>query len=279
VNVAKVRKVLRVGEVTAMKTAHPALEGVVRIRDLVVSLVNLSRYLFPGDDCHTPSPDDQMLLMEFNREQIAFSVQRTERIHRLSWSKVVPIPNLPGMNAPVTAVLELQGNLVPMLHFETIGDVFGMVSDRGAGGVPTAELAQRRAERPIIFADDSSMVRARLHDELTAAGYKDVRGFADGMEAWQYLSKLAEANGSEALQKVAGLITDVEMPRMDGLTLTRMVRQYAILKDLPVLVFSSIASKDNEKKGTQVGATAQVTKPRYDELTRRLDQVVLSAAK
>jgi two-component system chemotaxis response regulator CheV len=187
---------------------------------------------------------------------------------------------LPGMNAPVTAVLELQGSLVPMLDFESIGDKLGMVMELSSGKAAQDSHQELRAQRPIVFADDSSMVRARLMDELKAAGYTNVQGFADGMEAWQYLSNLAEAgSGPEVLQKVAGLITDVEMPRMDGLTLTRMIRQHSVWKELPVIVFSSIASKDNEKKGAQVGATAQVIKPRYEELTRSLDQVVLGLAK
>jgi two-component system chemotaxis response regulator CheV len=262
VNVAKVREVLRVGEVTAIKSAHPAVEGVVRIRDLVVSLVNLSQYLFPGEAGSVPVADDQMLLLEFNREQIAFRVQRTERIHRLSWTKVVPVPQLLGANVPVSAVLELQGDLVPMLDFESIGDKLGMLQELGSGEAVGQERLALRALRPIAFADDSSMVRARLRDEMKVAGYTSVRVFADGMEACQYLSSLGEDSpAGEASSHVAGLITDVEMPRMDGLTLTRHVRQHPLWKDLPVVIFSSIASKDNEKKGTQVGATAQVIKP------------------
>ena len=278
VNVAKVREVLQVTEVTAMQTPHPAVEGVVRIRDLVVSLVNLADYLYPGEGVSNPSPEDQMLLLEFNREQIAFRVQQTERIHRLSWNKVAPMPNLVGINAPVTAVLELQGSLVPMLDFESIGDRLGMISEKHGQNLSGAELAEQRAERRIFFADDSSMVRARIKDELREYGYQNIYGFADGQEAWKFLEKLAEQEGDQISVEQSLLITDVEMPRLDGLTLTRMLRQHPVWKDLSVVVFSSIASKDNEKKGKQVGANAQVTKPHYNELMQKLDELLYTPA-
>ena len=117
--------------------------------------------------------------------------------------------------------------------------------------------------------EDSPLIRRMLDDALVQAGYKDRQGFSDGQEAWKYLEKLAREHSPETLRAVcAGVISDIEMPRMDGFTLTRSIRENPVLKDLPVVLFSSLISKDNEKKGIQVGATAQISKPvSYTHLT------------
>ena len=110
---------------------------------------------------------------------------------------------------------------------------------------------------------------------LGQAGYEDVRIFTDGQEAWDYLQEVAQQNTSDSIrQSVSAIITDVEMPRMDGFSLTKHIREEQVLKDLPVILFSSLVSKDNEKKGRQVGATAQISKPKWEELSSTLLDVL-----
>jgi two-component system chemotaxis response regulator CheV len=206
---------------------------------------------------------------------IAFRVQGVDRIHRVSWQSFIPLPHCPGMAAPVTGIILIEGRIVTVLDFEAIGGVLGIngtpSETTGADSTPDATTVRP----PLVFADDSLLIRKMLDDALSQAGYEERQGFSDGQEAWEYLEGLAQTNSPETIRKlVAGVISDVEMPRMDGFTLTRRIRENPVLKDLPVVLFSSLISKDNEKKGRQVGATAQISKPRWDELTATLVNVL-----
>ena len=275
VNVAKVREVLPVEEVTEIPRSHPAIDGLVRIREAVVPLINLEYYLYDErstDDSHVPH---SMLLLEFNRQSIAFRVELVERIFRVSWTNTLPAPQLGDETSPVTSILRQPEGLVPLLDFESISATIGIGHQHSP--VVRAEGGQvvERSQLPIVFADDSRMIAEMVKDSLLEGGYTNLKGFSDGAEAWDYLQELSHSATTETIsQKVACVITDIEMPRMDGLTFTRKIRQHPVLAKVPVIVFSSIASKDNEKKGLQVGATAQVTKPRYEDLVAAIAPIL-----
>ncbi len=276
VNVAKVREIRNSQPATFLPHSPSAVEGVVRIRDLVVPLVNLRKALWEDD---TPSSDPEThLFLEFNNQMVAFKVQDIDRIYRVSWQNFTQLPHCPGLNAPVTGIILIDKKIVTILDFEALGSVLGI-----NGQVPAS--LQTPGDRPephrprIIYADDSLMIRQMIDDSLGQAGYHDCQGFADGQEAWEYLCSVATEHSEESISHfIGGIISDVEMPRMDGFTLTRKIREHPVLKKLPVVLFSSLISKDNVKKGEQVGATAQVSKPRWEELTQTLlnalDQVV-----
>ena len=275
VNVAKVREALEIGEITSTTGGHAAAEGVVRVRELVISLVNLAEFLFPGEPQSQPKPTDRMLFLEFNNEQIAFRGHSVDRIHRLSWKNVEPMPQLPGKSLPVTSIVRIGDSIVQLLDFESIGVEFGMSGGYHAHHATEGAATVDQMLLPIVFADDSAMIRERLKDELLEAGYTNITGFQDGASAWEHLQDLAaDCQPNNLHEKVACLVTDIEMPRMNGLTLARSVRSHATLRDLPVVLFSSIASKDNENKAAQVGATAQVAKPQYQELVEKVAEIL-----
>lgn len=276
VNVAKVREVLGIEAVTALPESHPAVDGMVRIRSDVVMLVNLHRFLEGPSEDSVRDDKGWMLLLEFNQQMLAFRVDQIDRIVRASWKQSSPMPEIMGLNAPVTSVVMLGDELLPMLDFESIGASIGLHgNDTKAadydGAAPPAGLAT-----PIIYAEDSRMISQMVYDALTDAGFSNVRGFSDGHDAWEYLASLiAEGQTADDIRKSVGcLVTDVEMPRIDGLTLTRRIRQQEQFRDLPIIVFSSLVSKDNQKKGNQVGATAQVAKPKYDLLIETVKKVL-----
>lgn len=269
VNVAKVREVLTIENITAMPQGHPAVDGMVRVRNEVVTLVNLSRYLYGIDEAEDHK-SQSMLLLEFNEHLLAFRVSGVDRIVRASWQQSCPIPDVMGVKAPVTSVLLLGADLLPMLDFESIGASIGLQGHvRQDSGVPRVGAVDGA---PIVYAEDSKMIGRMILDALLEAGFTDVHGFCDGEEAWRYLQ--GATSPAELRSRAGCLITDVEMPRCDGLSLTRRIREHAVLKDLPVVVFSSLVSRDNEKKGLQVGATAQVSKPRYKELVETVKRLL-----
>lgn len=269
VNVAKVREVLSIEKVTHTPQSHPAIEGVVRVRDRVVPLINLARFL--NNNHSAPNPNDTMLLLEFNKQLIAFRVHGVERIHRVSWKSTSPLPQLPGMDAPVTSVVTLDNKLVLLLDFESISVVLGV----GTTQAGTLTKAQDRSHCPLVIVDDSRLVSKMLKDVLQESGYTSITSFSDGDDAWNYLLDIANnSTPEEVCGKVSGLITDIEMPRMDGFNLTKRVRENPVLKNLPVILHSSLVSKDNLRKGRQVQASAQVSKSCHDELTRTLAKLL-----
>ena len=281
VNVAKVREVLGIETVTALPESHAAVDGMVRIRGDVVMLVNLMKFL-DGDEGSSDSARESsgwMLLLEFNQQMIAFRVDEIDRIVRASWKQSSPMPEIMGLKAPVTSVVLLDNELLPMLDFESIGASIGLHGNIAQAAGPQAENANDARATPIIYAEDSRMISQMIYDSLTEAGFSNVRGFSDGHEAWEYLSSLtAEGGTPEDIRRQVGcMVTDVEMPRIDGLTLTRRIRQHNQLRELPIIIFSSLVSKDNEKKGNQVGATAQVAKPKYDQLIEQVTSIVEAA--
>ncbi len=272
VNVAKVREVIPIEEVTDIPRSHEAVDGLVDVREAVVPLLNLARYLYDSDE--NPTENDSLMLLEFNNEKIAFRVQGIERIYRVSWKDTLPAPPLGKEVAPITTVVRQEAGLVPLLDFESICAVTGV----GGGNVrmetiPKVESVDR-AVLPIVFADDSRLICEMVKDALAEAGYTNLKGFVDGQEVWEYITPLAEGCTPEQFrQKVACVVTDIEMPRMDGLTFTKKLRAHPVMGKTPVVVFSSIASKDNEKKGLQVGATDQVAKPHYDDLVTAIGEI------
>jgi two-component system chemotaxis response regulator CheV len=274
VNVAKVREVLPVGDVTAIAGGHDAVDGVVRVRDFVVTVANLERYLYNRETTVEGCTEGRLLLLEFNNEMIAFRVHDVERIYRLSWKDVIPTPDIAATTAPVTSVICLEDRLIPMLDFEAIGAKLGMAAAHAAPKRSDGE-ANPQADLPIVFVDDSPLVREMLLDELTSTGFNNVQGFNDGQFAWEYLSAVADGSTPEELvEKIAAVVTDVEMPRMDGLSLTRRIKTHPKLKNVPVILFSSIASNVNKNKGHQVGAAAQIAKPNYAELATALSEAL-----
>ncbi|MEW4451936.1 chemotaxis protein [Bremerella sp. JC817] len=271
VNVAKVKEVLGITKVTSLPEGHPSIEGVVRIRQDVVSLINLGHFLYGDAEEAASHETDCLLLLEFNQRPLAFRVNRVHRIYRVSWKATRPLPNTLGMNAPITSVVLIDGKLVQILDFESIGTEVAGISDETLPGVNRIDAPNI----PVVFAEDSRMISEMIQDHLQESGFSNIHGFVDGQAAWEYLEALAEDETVDSiLDKVGILITDIEMPRMDGFSLAKNLRMHPVLARIPILIFSSLVSKDNQKKGLQVGVDAQVSKPRYGELVEKARQLI-----
>jgi two-component system, chemotaxis family, chemotaxis protein CheV len=274
VNVAKVREVRAPGTITRLPRYPEAVHGVIRVRDSVVPLVDLEKHLW-GRAQEGVEEAENDLFLEFNNRMIAFRVHGIERIFRVSWKDLIPLPECPGLEGPITGLLLLDGKVVSILDFESIGSLLGINGDVLSVVNQTAKNGRNREACPIVFADDSPLLRRMIGKALAQTGYTQVAGFSDGQEAWDYLTKVAESTPADEIPNVVGcVVSDIEMPRMDGFTLTRHIRENAVLRDVPVILFSSLVSRDNEKKGKQVGATAQISKPQWEDLTATLTHVL-----
>jgi two-component system chemotaxis response regulator CheV len=183
VNVAKVREVLRLEKVTATPQSHPAVDGVVRVREWVVPVLNLRRYLGETSKSVTGSDEQTLLLLEFNEELMAFRVDGVERIFRVNGRDTRPLPDVAATGAPVTGVVDIEGHLIQILDFEAITVIIsGRDSIKIDAGAGIADVKQF-ADRPIVLVDDSASIRAMVRGALEEIGYTNIKVFGDGHEA------------------------------------------------------------------------------------------------
>jgi two-component system chemotaxis response regulator CheV len=268
VNVAKVREVIEPTKVTAMPESHPSVLGVFQLRDTVTPLVDLRKALESG----ASDPElGKIIIMEFNDVRIGFLVDSVEQIYRVNWKDVSSLPNVDGVRtAPLTSIATINDNMVLMLDFEML--VFDI------GGVDLFEESAKRIKsgtardtKRILLAEDSHVMRNLIHSNLVTAGYTNVIDCIDGQEAWDALESTAS---DSSIQPFDIVVTDIEMPRMDGLFLTKQIKAHSAMKHLPVVVFSSVVGPGNEKKCRAVGADAQITKPQLDKLVELLDSLI-----
>lgn len=269
INVAKVREVLPRGPITALPKSHPSVLGAFRLRETVVPVVSLRRHLeVPLGE---QGSDQTLILADFNCQQTAFVVDSVERIHRISWEHILAVPAINSLShSPVTAVARIGERLVIMLDFEMITDQVTEQLYR-SGGVENP-LRLPREKLRILLADDSPTVREGVTRTLSLSGYTHLRCFVNGREAWEWLFEQAQ---TKPLGEFADLlISDVEMPQIDGLHLTKRIKEHPLLKELPVLLYSSIVTPDNHKKGATVGADAQISKPELHKVVEIADSLI-----
>jgi two-component system chemotaxis response regulator CheV len=273
INVAKVREVLPAVQITSLPKAHRSIRGVFKLRSQVVPCVSLLEHL--GIQSTVEGAESKMILTDLNQQQTAFLVDSVERIHRLSWENILAVPGLDALSrTPVTALARCSDRLVVMLDFEMILD--DVTSQYFRTDVVANPLGLPRERLRILMAEDSPTVRQAVASTLQASGYQHLTFFENGAEAWDWIEKrLAEVGRLEDVGDL--LICDVEMPQVDGFHLTKRIKQHPVLKGLPVLLYSSIITPDNRKKGSAVGADAQVAKPELREVVRLADELIAKA--
>lgn len=275
VNVAKVREVVRWMEPTESPHRHASVMGMINMRGTVLPLVDLKGHLdMPGEIAE--ERDRRIIVTEFNGQQTGFLVDGVEQIHRVSWNKVKPSPDLESLgtrNAGVvstcTGVLNIGDRMILMLDFESVSDSI-LVSDKlHITDVPNEHEVDRQS-KTVVLAEDSPFMRDLIYNTFVNSGYTGIKVFPDGAAAWKGICDLLEA-GTE----IDAIVSDIEMPQIDGLHLTKRIREQAQLKTTPVILFSSLISEDNKKKGQQVGATVQIAKPELAAMVQLVDQAVL----
>ena len=273
INVAKVREVLPASDITKLPRAHSSIRGVFKLRNNVIPCVSLLDHL--GITSERENPESTMILSDFNQQQTAFLVDDVERIHRLSWENILAVPGLEALsNTPVTALARCDERLIVMLDFEMIlDDVTEQYFRTDAVDNP---LGLPREQLKILLAEDSPTVREAIGTTLRSSGYTQLAFFENGGEAWKWMTRSYEQTGR--VEDVCELVvSDVEMPQIDGFHLTKKIKEHPNLKQLPVLLYSSIVTPDNRKKGTAVGADAQVSKPELKEVVRLADELIATA--
>lgn len=266
INVAKVREIIQPCKTITVPHTPSAVEGTIRVRDEILTLIHLGRHFGMMND--TMDPVDRMvIIVEFNDIRCAVLVDEVQRIHRLTWDQIqAPSQYLTNFEAPITGIVNIEDQVVLVVDFETIiGEILDVQSVL-VDNVPS-ELPVDKTQARILLVDDSTFVRSTLVRNLQERGYQQLTVCTDGQHAWDTIeSKRHTEEGPCDL-----ILSDIEMPRMDGLHLTSRIKQDTQLQHIPVVLFSSLITSDNLKKGKSVGADAQVSKPNGEEMIQAIE--------
>ncbi|HJB64900.1 MAG TPA: chemotaxis protein [Candidatus Mailhella merdavium] len=272
INVSKVIEISRSQPVTAMpQMRHPSVLGAFPFRGgRIVPLIDVSKFLDKGG---ITSKDPRVIVTEFNKAQMAFLVSGVTRIHRISWKQVeAPSPFLLKMSrGSITAVVRLEGHMLFLLDVEAI--VAAMDPSLSVRMDEERKTPPPARKYHIIHADDSANIRRLVFDELEKEGRFDISQATDGEEAWKMLQQCkaeAEEKGVPVTDIVQGVISDIEMPNLDGLTLCRYIKEDPVLKVIPVAMFSSLISEPLARKCQSVGADAQFAKPDLQAISDKM---------
>lgn len=272
INVIKVKEIINPVPITQIPHAHRNVEGIIELRGEVLPVVNVAMALgFPVSE--TPNLD-KFIVTEFNKQKIVFHVHSVTQIHRISWNEIEkPSEMYQGQDSQIIGVVKLHGEMILLLDFEKI--VVEINPETGIIVQEVKKLGKReRTNKKLIVAEDSPLLRKLLFDTLSEAGFLDVEFFENGLDALKYLESLANS-GKDVTKEVQLVITDIEMPQMDGLHFTKRVKEHPQLSKLPVIIFSSLITDDLRHKGQMVGAQDQVSKPEIAELVLLIDKYVL----
>jgi two-component system, chemotaxis family, chemotaxis protein CheV len=268
INVAKIREILPYHAPTPIPNTHPGIEGIFMPRDTIITVINLATCLnCPDREIH---PTDMTIVTSFNKINVAFHVHGVVGIHRISWEDIHKPDET--IHAIATGIVKIDERLIVMLDFEKI--ITDINPETGLKLSNIDHFGPRsRNEAPILVVEDSPLLSKLITECLVKAGYTNLISTENGLEAWQKLTRYKEDQDVD--KKVKCIITDIEMPQMDGHHLTKLIKTDPVLKNLPVIIFSSLINEEMKRKGESVGADAQVSKPEIGSLVEIVDQYAL----
>ena len=270
INVAKIKEILTYQPVTPVPNSHPSIEGIFMPRDTMISVVNLKSCLGISD-----SDEDKglFIITNFNKLNIAFHVDQVIGIHRVSWESIIkPDATINTEdNSASTGVIKMGKELIIILDFEKI--VSDISPETGLKVSDIDNMTEReRCESPILIAEDSPLLSRLITDCLRKAGYTNLIVTMNGQEAWDKLTEYKQEGNVR--ERVHCIITDIEMPLMDGHRLTKLVKTDDTMKRIPLIIFSSLVNQEMRLKGELLGADAQLTKPEIGSLVAAIDDLI-----
>lgn len=271
INVIKIKEILEVDNISPVPKANASVIGLTMVRGTIIPLVDM-KFVLTGE--HTSKTRFTTLLCEFNQNQVAFCVDFVKGIQRVPWKNIQkPDAIIDDKSSLVIGNITFDNRIVMMLDFEKV--VSDIAPATGINEERIEKIIKKdRSNLKVVLSDDSPLIRKVLFEALTKAGFSQLRFFNDGQQAWNYFEDLLERKGENFKDEVDILITDIEMPQMDGHTLTRKIKENPVLKTLPVVIFSSLITETLKHKGESVNADAQLSKPEIENLVDVVDKLV-----
>ncbi|MBO5291559.1 MAG: chemotaxis protein CheV [Lachnospiraceae bacterium] len=271
INVAKIKEIIQYQEVTPVPNAHPSIEGIFMPRDTMITAIDLRNCLQRGES----KAGGLFIITNFNKLDIAFHVDSVIGIHRVSWRDIIkPDSTVSSAEDGVsTGIIKYENKLIIILDFEKI--VTDINPETGLKVTEIDEIGKNvsREDVGILIAEDSPLLNKLIVDSLKRAGYINLIHTENGQEAWNVLCE-CKKDGTLA-EHVNCVITDIEMPEMDGHRLTKLIKSDDAFKGIPVVIFSSLVNEEMRRKGETLGADAQLSKPEIGDLVREIDKLVL----
>ena len=269
INVAKINELCPYQKPTIVPNAHEYIEGIFMPRDRIITVINLAKAL--KTRCSDDTSKDMYIITNFNQIHTAFHVQQVLGIHRVSWKDIIkPDSTISGNGKGVaTGITKIDGKIIIVLDFEKI--VTEVNPETGLKLSEIEAMGERsRHECPILLAEDSPLLLEMLKKCLNQAGYTNLIPTNNGLEAWNTLENMME-DGAVVGKDIALVITDIEMPQMDGHHLTKRIKDDPRFEGLPVVIFSSLVNDEMKRKGEALGVDAQLSKPEIGKLVHQLD--------
>jgi len=269
INVAKVREIMMVEPVKPIQKSNQYVEGIFKPRDKVLTVINLASYLELGV---SEKPErDIYIITGFNNSEYAFHVHTVVGIDRIQCTQLKkPDPVIfGGKEGVATGIVEHDHMLITILDFEAI--IAEICPETSIQYEHIANLGDSaRNGTHVMIAEDSTLLSKMITDALHKAGYINTVKLSNGQEAWDFLCQIRDG-GEKIEDHVNCIVTDIEMPEMDGHRLTKLIKTDPKLKSIPLIIFSSLISAEMRIKGKELGADEQITKPEIAKLVGVID--------
>lgn len=265
VNVAKLDELIMPPKTRTWPGQHDAILGAFHLRTENMALVDLGYYIRP--ELGRTTEGSTVIVTSFNNSKIAFLVNSVDQILRVDWGMVGPPAGSTGHNGVITGIMKYEEKLIPMLDFEAIHDDISGVSRLSTVNVDICNALDRSNVKVTVI-EDSQYMSAVIKEFLGKAGFKKIEMFANGKDAFDFLNTCAEGD------RPGLVVSDIEMPRMDGLTMTRKLKENPAYQKIPFILFSSIITNELMHKGERAGADAQLNKGDVDKLIPTIDRLL-----
>ena len=275
INVAKIKEILPYKEPTLVPNSHKSIEGIYMPRNEIITVISLYESL---NIAKIENKKEMLIVTNFNKLCVGFHVTKVLGIHRVSWADILkPDQTISSVGEGLaTGIIKLNDRLIIILDFEKIvADVSPATTLKMDDVINLGP--RERNEKPVLIAEDSPMLFQLIKDCLNRAGYNNLILTTNGQEAWDKISDIVE-NGNIS-RDIACVITDLEMPKMDGHHLTKLIKSSERLKHIPVIIFSSLVNEEMKKKGEKLGANAQISKPEIGTLVETMDKFIFQKQK
>ncbi len=267
INVFKVKEVLQCPSLSEIPKRNPVIRGLAHIRGGTIPIMDLK--LATGHPALDDLANCFVIIAEYNRSTQGFLVKGVERIVNMNWSDIHPPPKGAGRNNYLTAVTEVEGKLVEIIDVEKILAEVTPLREHVSAEIIEAAQEEISVQKHILIVDDSSIARKQIQKVVEALGVKTTLR-KDGKEALEFLESLVE-QGKDPYQELLLVVSDIEMPEMDGYTFTAEVRANPALKDLHIILHTSLSGVFNEAMVKKVGANDFLAKFHPDELANRVN--------
>lgn len=272
INVAKIREILSYQTPTPIPNSDPRIEGIFMPREDIISIIDLCEVMHL--DKKETTDGDMFIVTNFNRLHTAFHVHGVAGIHRVSWADIIKPDSTINSSAGegmATGIIRIDEKLIIILDFEQI--VAKINPETGLKSSDVEHMVGRaRNDSPILVAEDSPLLSKMIVNCLQQAGYANVTVTNNGQECWDLLREYQVSGLLD--QRVSCVITDIEMPQMDGHRLTKLIKDSPHFHHIPVVIFSSLVNDEMRRKGELLGANVQLSKPEIGSLVEALDDLV-----